>query len=172
MTDGCEHVCAEDCYHNPMGDPMLVWLNANNVDPDRIPMFPEIELLGTEMMVEHIYGYERDPQRLKFVMRRTATVMVRKPVLVPMDDELWDVYQRARIDYRAGEALRLLAQGGATVLAVKSGSQIVFVCSHAMPEGDDFIGSAIKTLEQALPGVGVTIMTGKTRTEDLGLSTK
>lgn len=160
MTDGCEHVCAEDCYHNPMGDPMLVWLTANNIDLDRVPMFPEIELLGSEMMIEYLYGYEGERQYPRFVFRSPATKMWRRPVLVPMTDELWEVYQRSRSNYLADRVLKALGEYGATVLAVKPGSQVVFVCAHAMPEGDDFIGSAIKTLEQALPGVGVTIMTG------------
>lgn len=160
MTEIDPHICADDCWHNPMGDPIVAWLGANHIDLDRLPMFPEIELLGPEMMIEYIWGYELDSGKLRMVQRRLATHMVRRPVLVPMADELWEVYRRARTAYQTSEALRQLGQAGATVLAAKGGSHLVFVCSSSMPQEQEFVEDVSRILHEALPGVGVQIMTG------------
>lgn len=163
-TDPTDHAqCAngpDDCWHNPMGDPMVAWFAANSIDLDGIPMFPEIELLGGEMMIEFLYGYERDSPRYALVMRRPATLMVRRPILAPMDDELWTVYQRARAAYLADRVLKTLGQAGATVLAAKAGAHLVFVCANPMVEDSGFLEDASRMLQESLPGVGIQIMTG------------
>lgn len=162
MTEIDPHICADDCYHNPMGDPMVVWLQANNIDLEQLPMFPEIDLLGPEMMIEYIWGYEDEsgPGRAVLVRRRMATHMVRRPVLVPMGDDLWQVYQRLRAAHLVEEALKTLGRAGATVLAAKGGSHLVFVCSSSMPQEQEFVEDVSRILQEALPGVGVQIMTG------------
>lgn len=165
MTDEHDHSeCGtgpEDCWQNPMGDPMVDWLVANRVDLQRVVMFPEIELLGPEMRIEYIYGLE-DPAltRSLLVQHRPATRMVRHRVLVPMPPELWEVYQRARADYRLGRALDQLGRAGATVLAARPGAHLVFVCSSPLAQDNEFLEAASAMLQEALPGVGVQIMTG------------
>ena len=95
---------AHSDWYNPMGDPMVSWMLRNGLDFDRIPMFPEIQLLGdTEMMIEYFWGYEDDVPRARMLQRRLATHMVRRPVRVPMEPELWEVYQRSRAAYLAEE---------------------------------------------------------------------
>ncbi len=160
MTEIDPH--ADDDWSTPMGDPMLVWLQANNIDFDRIPMFPEIELLGSEMMIEYFWGREDESRRGRstLMQRRVATRMVRRPVRVPMEPELWEVYQRSRASYLAENALKTLGQAGATVLAAKFGSNLVFVCSNPMAEDHSFLQEASRILQESLPGVGVQIMAG------------
>jgi hypothetical protein len=163
MTENDPHICADDCWHNPMSDPMAAWLQANNIDFERIPLFPEIELLGPEMMIEYFWGMEDQdkPWRQPPLMRRRmATRMVRRPILVPIDNDLWEAYQRLRTAHLADEALKTLGQAGATVLSAKGGSHLVFVCSSSMPQDGDFIEQASRILQESLPGVGVQIMTG------------
>jgi hypothetical protein len=165
MTDDHDHSkCGtgpEDCWQNPMGDPMVDWLAANKVDLQRITMFPEIELLGPEFRIEYLFGLE-DPTltRSKLVLRTPATRMVRLRVLEPMPPELWEAYQRARADYRLGRTLDQLGHAGATVLAARPGAHLVFVCSNPMVEDSEFLEEASRVLQEALPGVGVQIMTG------------
>lgn len=165
MTEEHDHTkCGtdpEDCWQNPMGDPMLDWLAANRVDLQRIPMFPEIELLGPEMRIEYIYGLEDAAlTRSKFVQGTPATRMVRLRVLQEMPPELWEVYQRARADYQLGRALERLGRAGATVLTARPGAHLVFVCSNPMVNDPDFLETASQVLQEALPGVGIQIMTG------------
>jgi hypothetical protein len=151
----------EDCWQNPMGDPMVDWLTANQVDLRRIPMFPEIELLGPEIRIEYIYGLEDDTlTRSKLVLHKPATRMVRLRLLQEMPPELWEVYQRARADYRAQVALELLGRSGATVLAARPGSHIVLVTRAPLTEDDAYLAQASEILAEALPGVKVTIMAG------------
>jgi hypothetical protein len=151
-----------DEYATPMSDPLLTWLQANNIDFDRIPQFPEIELLGPEMMIEYFWGREDESRRGRstLIQRRVATRIVRRPVLVPMEPELWEAYQRARASYLAEDALKTLGRAGATVLAAKPGSNIVFVCANPMSDDHSFLEEASRILQESLPGVGVQIMTG------------
>jgi hypothetical protein len=123
MTESDPH--ADSDWSTPLGDPLLPWLQANNIDLDRIPMFPDIELLGPEMMIEYFWGREDQDKRGRstLIQRRVATRMVRRPILVPMDEVLWEVYQRARAAHLAEEALKTLGQFGATVLAAKGGAR-------------------------------------------------
>ena len=158
MTENDPH--AREDGAPQMGDPILAWLIANGIDIGRLPLFPEIELLGPEMMIEYIWGYELDSGNLRMMQRRLATHMVRRPILTPMPDELWEVYQRARTAYLTQEALRTLGQAGATVLAAKGGSHLVFVCSSSMPQEQGFVEDVSRILQESLPGVGVQIMTG------------
>lgn len=160
MTENDPH--ADGDWPAPMGDPMLAWLQANNIDFDRIPLFPEIELLGPEMAIEYFWGREDESKRGRstLMQRRIATRMVRRPVLVPMGDDLWQVYQRMRAEHLAEEALKTLGQAGATVLAAKGGSHLVFVCSSSMPQDEGFVEQASRILQESLPGVGIQIMTG------------
>lgn len=160
MTENDPH--ADGDWSTPMGDPILAWLHANNVDFDRVPMFPEIELLGPEMMIEYFWGREDESERGRstLMQRRVATRMVRRPVLVPMGDDLWRVYQRMRAAHVTEEALKTLGRAGATVLAAKGGSHLVFVCSNPMSNDQDFLEQASRALGEALPGVGIQIMTG------------
>lgn len=158
MTENDPH--AREDGAPQMGDPILAWLIANGIDIDRLPLFPEIELLGPEMMIEYIWGYELDPGTIRMVQRRLATHMVRRPTLVPMEPELWEMYQRARTAYRTSEALRTLGDAGATVLAAKGGAHLVFVCSNPMSNDQGFLEEASRALGEALPGVGIQIMTG------------
>lgn len=165
MTDEHDHEkCGtgpEDCWQNPMGDPMVDWLTANRVDLNRIPMFPEIELMGPEIRIEYIFGLEDENlTRSKFILHKPATRMVRLRLLEEMPPELWEVYQRARSDYRLGNALDQLGRAGATVLAARPGAHLVFVCSSPMVEDPEFLEAASKVLQDALPGVGIQIMTG------------
>jgi hypothetical protein len=165
MTDEHDHASCgpgpEDCWQNPMGDPMVDWLTANQVDLQRIPMFPEIELLGPEIRIEYIYGLEDAAlTRSKLVLRKPATRMVRLRLLEEMPPELWEAYQRARADYLLGRALDQLGHAGATVLAARPGAHLVFVCSNPMVEDPEFLEQASAVLQEALPGVGIQIMTG------------
>lgn len=152
----------EDCWQNPMGDPIMEWMQANRIDLERIPMFPEIELRGDEMLIEYFYGREEEHRTRPFLFfhKHLPTRMVRKPVLVPMDPVLWEVYERARNQYRLADALEGLGKAGATVLTAKPGAHLVFVCSNPMVEDPDFLETASRVLQEALPGVGVQIMTG------------
>lgn len=162
MTENDPRTCEDGDWATPMSDPLLAWLQANNIDFDRIPIFPEIELLGPEMMIEYFWGREDESKRGRSVLmqRRIATRMVRRPILVPISNELWEVYQRERAAHQADEALKTLGRAGATVLSAKGGAHLVFVCSSSMPEDQGFVEQASRILQESLPGVGVQIMTG------------
>jgi len=161
MTEPTEGHNPDAEWVNPMGDPMLDWLRANSIDLDRIPMFPEIQFDEHGWMkIEFMYGSEEGTPRTNLVMRRPATRMVRRMVVVPMPEELLEVYLRARADYLAELALKIIGRAGATVLTARPGAHLVFVCSNPMAADDGFLEAASAALAEALPGVGVQIMTG------------
>lgn len=142
-----------------MGDPMVDWLAANDIDLDRIAMFPEIELLPGRMRIEFIYGLEDELPRTKLLLRKPTTRMVERPAPVPMSVELWEVYQRERQRYLAEQTLETLGRNGATVLSVEGGASLVFVTGEPLRE-PGLLPQVIEQLEQALPGVRITVMGG------------
>jgi hypothetical protein len=77
-----------------------------------------------------------------------------------MAPELYASYLKARADYRADTALKLLGRSGATVLAAKPGAHIVLVTRAPLTEDDAYLAQASQILAEALPGVKVTIMAG------------
>ena len=143
-----------------MGDPMVDWLKANDIDLDRIAMWPEIELLPGRAKIEYLYGLEDEPPRPNLVLRRPTTRMVERPTPVPMPLELWEAYQRGRADYLAERMLKTLGRAGATVLAVQPGAHLVLVSSNVAMTDQGFLEQAAEVLGRALTGVEVTIMTG------------
>lgn len=151
----------EGCWQNPMGDDMLDWLKANNVDLMRIVMFPDIVFLpGGRMRIEYIYGLESTPKRRVLVMQTPATRMVEMPVLVPMPQELWEVYSALKRADAADKVLKRLGECGATVVTVQPGSHLTFVTSAMLDEDQEVLAEGRRSLEEAFPGVEIHIMTG------------
>jgi hypothetical protein len=141
---------------NPV-DPMRLWLEANGISMDAIPMWPEIEIKDGQMRVELLPRWD-DQEQHQMLGQPFTYMSAWLPLVEPLEEATWEAYDRCRDRAMAERALEKLARNGAAVLAVIPGDNLTFVTQQELDMST--MEDVREHLERALPGVTVTILTG------------
>ena len=137
---------------------MRLWLESNHIDMEQIPMWPEIELRDGQMRIEFMSRWSDDYRNVMLgrpYTYRSSWIDLEHP----MPDELWETYLRNRSKVAASRALDELGRAGATVVHVHGSDQLMFLTSNRDIDKEQF-ESMSKQLQDLLPGVVVTLVTG------------
>jgi hypothetical protein len=142
---------------NPV-DPMRLWLEANGLTMEQIPLWPEIEIKDGRMRIERMQRWDDHEQH--YLLGQPFTWMSGWIDLKrPMPDELWETYERNRDRALIDRTLTRLGKTGATVVRLEGGDGLMFITSDRTADKGVF-DDAQTHLRGALPGVEITLVMG------------
>jgi hypothetical protein len=129
--------------HRPLPEPLKDWLEANGLDLNETPAWPQIEfdeergVMRIEQFVKRGEPGEEQPVLIRWPggnFAESGMLLREMPLLVPMDAELRQMWERAHTQAHADMVLRQFAYAcggrGLTLITPRPGQQIVFVMEH------------------------------------------
>lgn len=142
-------------------DPIREWLLANEVDLHRVPSWPDIQFGDDVFRIQQLtYRQDGEFRQSAFIkMGGHGYVPMRwveMPLIVPMDPDLQAEYPRLREDVARSMLVEELGRSGAAVVSASEGDTVVFVIQGELTNTE----SAMRLLNEALPGVKVVIVNG------------
>lgn len=150
---------------NPMPDPFVEWLTANNINLNRIYMFPDVAIVdatdpgGTPMIrIESPYRTGDDTRGAIFFRQQAATWWAEYPLIVEPDEDMMDAYLRARKEWIRDQTITQLGRNGCTVIVPTVGDELTLITDYA-----DMDQRAVQILAEdisAAMGCRVAVMTG------------
>lgn len=157
--------------HTPVPEPLKDWLEANGLDLGETPAWPRIEfdeergVMRIEQIVKRGEPGEEQPVLIRWPggnFAESGTMMRELPLLVPMDAELKDMWERAHAQAHADIALRQFAFAiggrGLTLVTPRPGQQIVFVLEHGA--ADNFTEADLGRVREIFPQHRVDVIAG------------
>jgi hypothetical protein len=113
-------------------DPIAEWLTANDIKLSDIPMMPEIELgfdnAGNRTIVMRSFYPNDVEKRTALFLRRGPALFIREwPLKAPIDDDVFEAYFHAQMDWVVSETVEALGRAGATVVRPARGDKILLL---------------------------------------------